>query len=271
MSKACHCGGHGRCRKLLPYAGGKSLLAPKLVKLMPPHQCYVEVFGGGAALLAAKDPGASKIEVLNDLDGRLTTLYRVAKAHPEALELELSLQLRSRRDYREFRDQPGLTDVQRAARYLFLLRNTFAKRLSFDSFGYGTTGGGGGAGSTPRVLLGMVWRIFERLERVTIENLDFEELLRRYDRPHTFFYCDPPYLVPTQPYVCKMDLAGHERLARCLAGLKGKWVLSLNDCPTARRLYRGFRIERVQVRYGISREKSRQQIGRELLIRNYRL
>jgi len=126
-----------RYRKLLPYAGGKSHLRAKLLRRMPEHTCYVEVFGGGGALLAAKE--RSRTEVFNDLDERLVTLFRVAKHHPEALQLEAGMMLRARAEYDAFRDQPGLTDVQRAGRYLFLLVNTFGNSTQLQSFGT-TTG-----------------------------------------------------------------------------------------------------------------------------------
>jgi DNA adenine methylase len=154
-----------------------------------------------------------------------------------------------------------------AARYLFLLLNTFANRLSFDSFSYSMEGRPGGGSSR---MMAHVWRLFDRLERVTIESLDFEELFARYDRPRTFFYCDPPYWLDKAPYKHNLTPADQHRLAACLAGLKGKWLLSLNDRPEVRELYAAYTMEEVGVVYGISRDKGASgQQGRELLIRNY--
>lgn len=253
--------------KLLPYAGGKSRLTPRLLTLIPPHECYVEAFAGGAGLLAAKDPAASRVEVLNDLDTALVNLYRVAKYHVEALQVECAMILRSRQDYTDFAAQEGLTDIQRAARFLFLLLNSFANKRTFDSFGYAASGFKGASGAH---LMAHVSRLFDRLSRVTIECLDFQDLFRRYDRPATFFYCDPPYPHRDQPYQCGMTWADHERLAASLRGLKGKWLLSISDEPDVRALYEGFTIEAVEVGYSISRDKSTEKHrGRELLIRNY--
>lgn len=254
-------------RKLVPYAGGKSLLVPRLLKMVPEHECYVEVFGGGAALLASKRP--SKSEILNDIDRRLTTLYRVAKYHPEALELEFRMTLRSRANFEDFREQAGLTDVQRAARFAFLLLNTFGNRVSLDSFQYATTGR---TGAWPAKILAHVQHIYDVLEtrKVTIETLDFEELIDRYDRAHTFFYLDPPYYLPSVPYAFALTEADHERLARRLAKVRGSWLLSYNDVPEVRRLYEGFRTQKVVFRYGISGKAGRPCTqGKEVLIRNY--
>jgi DNA adenine methylase len=270
--KGCgQCHGHGaeggRARKLLPYAGGKFRLVRRLVELMPQHKCFVEVFGGGAALLATKPRVAGVAEILNDVDGRLVNLYRVAKHHPEALELELALLLRSRAVYYELREHPGTTDVQRAATHLYLLYNTFAHTSCFQSFSTGTERVVGGWGCR---LSEAVWRIWHRLATVTVECLDFADLVARYDRPHTFFYCDPPYLISGAPYKHVMGPKEHRRLAEVLRGVKGKWLLSINDCQEARELYEGFTVEKAAVRYGIARDKSAPgQEGKELLIRNY--
>lgn len=159
-----------RTRKLLPYAGGKSCLVKRLLELMPEHKCYCEVFAGGAAIIGAKTPEASACEVLNDADGRLVNLYRVAKYHPQALQDELHLTLRSRAEYETFRQQPGVTDVQRAARYLFCLLNTFANCSHFHSFATSRTGH---LRWYPASVASVIEWLDSRLERVTIECLDF--------------------------------------------------------------------------------------------------
>lgn len=253
--------------KLLPYAGGKRRLTSRLLALMPSHECYVDSFVGGGGLTAAKDPAQSSVEVINDIDRQLVGLYRVAKYHPEALQVECALILRSRADYADFRVQEGLTDIQKAARFLFLLLNSFANRRTFDSFGY-TPGAFKGASGAH--LMPFISRLYDRLSKVTIECLDFADLFRRYDRPTTFFYCDPPYPHRNQPYAYGMTWTEHERLAGCLRGLKGKWLLSISDEPDVRTLYDGLTIEAVEVGYSISRGKAAAKApGRELLIRNY--
>ncbi|PXX50930.1 Site-specific DNA methylase [Pseudomonas sp. LAMO17WK12:I10] len=64
--------------------GGKRRLADRLIPLFPPHECYVEVFAGGAALYFMR-PQPAPVEVLNDLNGDLVTLCRVVQNHLEAL------------------------------------------------------------------------------------------------------------------------------------------------------------------------------------------
>lgn len=106
---------------------------------------------------------------------------------------------------------------------------------------------------------------------MTIENLDFAEILKRYDRKHTFFYCDPPYY-ETAGYAAEFGLNHQKQLAAILKGIKGKFLLSINDHPTIRKLYRGCTIKKLTTKYTISRDKTAAAKQRgELLIANYRL
>ncbi|PXX73975.1 Site-specific DNA methylase [Pseudomonas sp. LAMO17WK12:I10] len=67
---------------IIPWMGGKRRLADRLIPLFPPHECYVEVFAGGAALYFMR-PQPAPVEVLNDINGDLVTLYRVVQNHLE--------------------------------------------------------------------------------------------------------------------------------------------------------------------------------------------
>ena len=125
---------------VIPYFGGKSRLAKTIISKIPEHTCYVEVFAGGASVFFAKDP--SRAEVINDLDRDLVTLYRVIKHHPEELYRQYKFSLVSRSEFdREQQVNPDtLTDVQRAARYLFLQKCAFGGHITGQTFGTSTTG-----------------------------------------------------------------------------------------------------------------------------------
>lgn len=101
---------------------------------------------------------------------------------------------------------------------------------------------------------------------MTLECLPLEEVLRRYDRPHTLFYCDPPYYGLTG-YGRGMPFGAeeHRRLAGLLRGLRGQFLLSINDAPFIRDLYAWARIGTLAVRYTVSRKKTG-KVSRELLI-----
>lgn len=104
----------------------------------------MEPFAGGLAVLLAKE--RSNIEVLNDLDGDLVTFYRCVRFHTDPLLTELEFVLNSRREFLDLATQPGLTDIQRAARWFFRNRNCF-QGGNLKVFGVSATGGGGATSS----------------------------------------------------------------------------------------------------------------------------
>ena len=248
-------------RKLVPWLGGKRALAKRIAGSLPDHVCYVEPFCGGASIFFAKDP--SRVEVLNDKHLGLMNLFRVVQRHPAAFLAELGLVMASRQWYEDCWAQPGLTDVERAARLYYRLQHTFGGKPHERSFGYGTTQASGLNADT---LAESIQAVHQRLKRVTLECLPFEEVLRRYDRPHTLFYCDPPYYGltgygPGMPF----GEEDHRRLADLLGGLRGQFLLSLNDVPFIRDLYAWARVRTLAVRYTVSRTKTG-KVSKELLI-----
>ncbi len=113
-------------------------------------------------------------------------------------------------------------------------------------------------------------QIHWRLARVCIENEPYKSVIGRYDRPHTFFYLDPPYY-GMKVYRFNFEQGDFGGLAEVLGGIKGKFLMSLNDHKEVRRIFRGFRIQTVPTKYSSmnARHKGRSTQRRELLIRNY--
>lgn len=250
---------------LIPYFGGKSRLAKNIIARFPEHQCYVEVFAGAANVFFAKE--ARGTEVINDLDRDLVTLYRTVKHHPEELHRQFKYVLISRDEFsRLLQVNPDtLTDIQRAARYLYLQRMCFGGRSKGRAFGTSTTG-------VPRLNLFTLQRLLEeawlRLSQVMIECLDFRDLIPRYDREHTLFFLDPPYW-KFNCYEHNFVEKDFYDLAEVLAGIKGRFMMTINNTPEVREIFKRFWIEEVELKYSMSKkEGSRSQIRTELLIGN---
>lgn len=250
---------------LIPYFGGKSRLAKTIISKFPEHQCYVEVFAGAANVFFAKE--AKGTEVINDLDRDLITLYRAVQHHPEELHRQFKYALVARDEFERLMqvNPDTLTDIQRAARYLYLQRMCFGGRSRGRTFGTSTTG-------IPRLNLFTLQRLLEeawiRLGHVMIECLDFRDLIPRYDREYTLFFLDPPYW--------NFNCYGHNfveqdflDLAEVLAGIKGRFLMTINDTPEVREIFERFVIEEVGLKYSMSKkEGSRSQVRTELLIGN---
>ena len=113
--------------------------------------------------------------------------------------------------------------------------------------------------------------IKERLKSAVIENKSFEDIIKQYDRPHTLFYCDPPYLGAERYYNhsgVNFDREMHQKLAYTLRNIKGRFIISYNNDEFIRSLYKGFVIEEISRQNNLSPSK-RKNPYRELLIRNY--
>jgi DNA adenine methylase len=118
----------------VPYIGGKRNLAKQIIAFFPEHTTYVEAFAGGAQVLFAKEP--SKVEVLNDLDGEIVNFFRIVREHYEELIRYFRFMLVSRKWYDLLlaTNPETLTDVQRAVRWFYVLKASFASRVSHPNY-----------------------------------------------------------------------------------------------------------------------------------------
>lgn len=250
----------------MAWVGGKKALRDEILARFPRnYKRYIEVFGGAGWVLFHKPPG-NDFEVFNDFNGNLVNLYRCVREQPEALRNELRYMLNSRLDFEYMKgmlhSQAVLPDVRRAAYYYALIRYSYAAGTS--TFG-----------SQPHAM----WNNFPliesaagRLQKVVIENKDCVKLIRQYDRPESFFYCDPPYYNADQYYeAVSSDGFDHAGLADALLGIKGKFLLSYNDCPEIRALYDrpGIVVEGISRLSNIAQRYENGKQYPELLISNY--
>lgn len=246
----------------IPYLGGKSRLAKSILPRIPAdHVCYVEPFCGSAKILFSKDP--SKTEVINDADGELITFWRVIQNHLQTFLDYFKWAVVSRKlfELESMKRPETLTDIQRACRYYYLQRLGFAGKTHSRTYGTVTSGG-------PRLNLTdleeSLLQVHWRLERVNIECLDAFECITRYDRPHTFFFIDPPYVGGEKDYAVHFDR--FQALADLLSTLKGRFLLTIGDHPLARQAFKPFRLTPVKLRYSCGPASSRAQERRELLV-----
>lgn len=281
------------------WMGNKTSVLHILYALFPLcYERYIEPFGGsGAVLLGKRKP--DKFEVYNDYNHNLVNLFRCMKERPIAFIKELGfLHLNSRDDFklikhffkketfsnRFLNEELDLTkiilpevnaeeiielytksvndyDLRRAVMFLKLLRNSYSssgKSYSCQPF-------------SVLSLFSLIEQLGVRMDNTVIENQDFEVLIKHYDRTESFFYCDPPYYSSEYVYKCEFDWNDHLRLHDALSKIKGKWLVSYNDCEEIRDLYKGYsffdfkRIHSMVQKYDAGKEFP------ELLIGNYDL
>ncbi len=250
---------------IVPWLGGKRRLADKLIPLFPPHECYVEVFAGGAALYFLR-PAPAQTEVLNDINGELVNLYRVVQHHLEEFVRQFKWALSSRQIFKwQQAAQPEtLTDIQRAARFFYLQQHAFGGKVDGQSFGTATTG--------PAINLCRIEENLSaahlRLAGTYVENLPWRQVMERYDRAHTFFYCDPPYW-QTEGYGVDFPIEEYEQLATLMRQCKGRVMVSLNDHPDVRRIFDGLNFETLDIKYAVANRHGHPKTSTEVVITNW--
>ena len=254
---------------LINWVGGKRLLRKTIAPLIPEDiKSYIEPFGGGAWVLFYKDRWAD-LEIYNDLDGRLANLFRIVKYHPNAFKEEYKYLLGSREMFLQFLNGTFITDIQKAVQFYFLITRSFGGRG--ETFGT-VKRSSGGASKSQKNVMDKIDAIHNRLDKVLIENRDFEKLIKQYDFEEAFFYCDPPYSNGCGYEVTSTENFDHELLREVLGNIQGRFLLSYDDSPKIRELYKGFemieveRLNRINNKQGTSREN---KIFKELLIANY--
>lgn len=242
--------------------GGKSKLRKTIIEMIPQHTCYIELFFGAGWVYFGKEP--SKVEVINDIDKELVNLFRTIKYHAPEVERLLEYEFSGRDIFEEYKNctLEYMTEIHRAIRFLYIITQSFAGKGK--NYGYGTTTKPGQQIFYKQVLL----ELRDRLKNTYVENLSFEKIIDKYDREHSFFFCDPPY-IETCGYGNKFAEEEHILLAKKLKEIKGKFLLTINDHPLARELYKEFNIREVKVNYSIAKENSARGKYNELIITNY--
>ncbi|SNY60926.1 DNA adenine methylase, partial [Pseudooceanicola antarcticus] len=206
-----------------------------------------------------------KCEVANDLNGEITNLFRILQRHCPQLMDVMRFQITSRREFERLRaqDPTGLTDLERAARFLYLQRLAFGGQVGGV---FGVASDRGGRFSLAR-LEPLLEAAHERLDGVIFENLDWKDLLQRYDSSQALFYLDPPYWGGEGDYGKGLFARDQfAEMAELLAGIEGGFILSINDRPEIRELFKRFQIEPVRLKYTISKDSASE--AHELIISN---
>lgn len=256
---------------VFPFPGGKALLAPWIIEHFPPHKCFVEVFGGSGAVLVSKEP--SHTEVYNDQDGDLVQFFRILRDREEELIEWLDKVPYAREQHQDWKEdfynghRPD-DPIERAGRFFYLRYSQYASK-------YKTPSGFAGAHqrNKARKLRNAtedLHKFANRFRDVQIENLDFEEVITRYDSEDTFFYCDPPYMKEGDDLYRHGEFE-HGRLVDLLQDTEGKWCVSYQDLPEPLKEYNVVEKGRSQFMNKQHNDDTRSTEVTERLVMNYDL
>jgi DNA adenine methylase len=234
-----------------------------LLPLIPEHLLYCEVFGGGLAVFLSKPE--SDVEVVNDINGELISFYRCCKFHLDALLDELDLVMNSRQEFEDYLQQPGLTEIQRAARWF--IRN----KLSFGGMGknFGVSRAHPMSSRAKRLLA--IRSLNRRFDRTTIEHTSWDRCLDLYDHAEGFFFLDPPYLDAGGSAYAGWSEIQLEQFCHRVKKLKAKWIITFQDCDQVRDHLTGFQIHAISRANGIGNNTGKKgRVYREVIITNER-
>ena len=252
--------------------GGKRNLSGRICAIIDSdnHQTYAEPFVGmgGIFLRRTRKP---RSEVINDFSRDVANLFRILQRHyPQFIE-HLRFQLTTRAEFNRLVDTNAetLTDLERAARFLYLQRTAFGGKVSGRNFGVSKDRP---SRFNITTLEPMLEELHCRLSGVVIECLEYGEFIHRYDSPKTLFYLDPPY------WGCETDYgkaifqrSDFARLSEILGHIKGRFIMSLNDVKGVRETFNRFQIEEIKTTYTIGKASRTKGAQGEVLISNYNI
>lgn len=240
---------------VVAWIGGKRKLAPKILPWIEAvdHGCYVEPFIGMGGMFLSRRM-APQVEVMNDRNREVFNFFRMVQIHYQPFVEYMRYRITSRAEFERLAaEDPGtLTEIQRAARFLFL-----------QACAYGGKPSGGAFGVSPKAFHGFdlarlgpaLDALHSRLSAVIIECLDYADLIRRWDSPDTLFYLDPPYYGSESDYGRELFSRDEfARLAAQLSAIKGRFVLSINDHPAVRQIFSAYRVAEIEATYSIAQQ-----------------
>jgi len=254
-----------RLTPIIKYVGSKYKMSKKLINLFPKHIGYIEPFFGTGVVFFNKQP--SKVEIINDLNGNIINLFKVIKYKKEEFLKECDYFLYSRQLYNEFLEtMHEKNDVKRAFKYFYVMASKYG----------GLNKGGTWSASSIRNTakktynkLSLIDVIHDRLKHTTIEQLDFEKVIRKYDNKDAFFFLDPPYYKINELYEKDFTIKDHHRLYKCISNIKGKFLLTINDVEWIRETYKDYNVSEIEVSYSKRKGVTENRKTKELIIRNY--
>ncbi len=211
----------------ITYYGGKQNMLNHILPLLPEHEVYIEPFFGGGAVFFAKPQ--SKVEIVNDINHRLVSFYKVLKYDFEELKSLVDETFHSRAQHKEsdiiYKDGlETISDPLLVAWAVWVQTN-----MSFSA----TIGGGFGYDRKGKCSLKLfnkrdnfTEKYQMRMKNVTIECYDVLKVIKAYDSPDAFFYLDPPYVSANQGHYAGYTEIDFRNLLDACANMQGKFLLS---------------------------------------------
>lgn len=267
---------------ILSWWGGKGSMAVRIKSVFPRHKKYVEVFGGGGHIMFQKD--SSQEEVYNDIHDGLISVWRAAQDPEQVKELRRRLELTpmGRAEFVHCRDtwETETDPVEKARKFYVTVNQSFSSCLKNWKAMKGASGVAKNVSKFYATINNRFDHVHKRLKSITIENMDYKDLLAKHDGPDTLFYVDPPYVGETRTYQDgydheMIDVSLHEELVDLLLTIEGKVVLSGYDHEVYDRLVENGWTKSLLGNYakssGFNKPGGKKTVGAEIIWYNFKL
>ena len=264
-----YCNGDKPLKPQLAYVGGKSKLADKIIKQIPNHSRYIEVFLGGGSIFYKK-PLAEE-NIINDKDKNIVKIHKSFRDGSGFAKCNI---YPSKKKFKEhlMKKNKSVCDIAYLNKWSFG-SDIKSKRyvLAGDTKGklkkYGNR-------YRPRdKTFGIKYQkshqedYKEKLKNTTVVNQDFEQVMKKHDSKYTFHYLDPPYVGTESVYKENKNISA-ERVCKVAKSMNGSVMISYNDHKDVREACKGMHFKKVNTRYTLSANSNNTK-AKEVLITNY--
>ena len=206
-------------KSLFPYAGGKFHLI-KIIEQVYKNSnkpAFIDVFGGSGKVLMNMD---SKVKIYNDIDNSLVNIFETLRNNPGLLKGKFDYALNSRKLFYEYKTMAN-DSAENAFRELYSYLMSFAGKGKY--YGYTVKS----KGNRIINIKENIDNIYNEVKYWTIENVNYKELIKKYDSGDSFFYLDPPYY-KIKYYKNNFSDKDFYELKDILDKIKGKYLMNIN-------------------------------------------
>lgn len=240
--------------------GNKYNLRKNILPLIPPHKIYIELFTGSGAIFWSKPK--AEINILNDLDENVINNFKLLFEAPldqKKYKKDLNTVEKVRHFYshhsNSIPDQLMIQKIKACSGFCNMPVNK-AENI-YKSY-------------NPFSLIKNLNIYKNKLEGVRLTNEDYEYIVKKFDSPDSFFFVDPPYENTDKRFgYAESTNFDFERFAKVMKKIKGMFLITINDSPYIRELFKGFNIIQIKVYNNWASKPNYKKFRKELFITNY--
>jgi len=248
--KKLECSVQSPLRPIIPYFGGKTKVANKIIDKMPEHSTFIEPFAGGASVYWANNKADNFI--INDKNKEVYNLYKTAKNSPNLIK-SCDVSHGSKFKFNKIKSKSNKS----ACDVMYLHKHSYgADAKSFVKKGFRNNG--------------FTDEHAKKLNKTKVLNQDFRKVMKSNDKSDVLQYLDPPYVVGGDTY--KVHGVTPKEVCDSVKKLKkAKAIISYDNNSKVKNQCKGLKMSTISFQYVVANKKGvkNNKKSKELLITNY--